>query len=112
MWWRRRKVQPERISPAVLNFALRVKLSGHAPVRQPLARQHPELTGAELDQCVAITESAYRRLGELFDSVSKRSHDVAHDNEVFHRFARAEIPWLSEHNSSRFFSQCVWSLLK
>ena len=111
MWWRRREQPKERISPAVMDAALRIKVREHVPVRQPLAQQHPELTDAELDQCVAIAESAYRRLGELFDSVSKRSSDLP-DFDVFFKFARAEIPWLSERNASGFFSQCVHSLLK
>ena len=111
MWWRRREQPKERISPAVLDAALRIKVRAHVPVRQPLAQQHPELTDAELDQCAASAERAYRRLGELFDSVLKRSGGFP-DFEVFFKFARAEIPWLSERNASGFFSQCVHSLLK
>ena len=111
MWWRRREQPAERISPAVMDAALRVQIREHVPVRPALAQQHPELTGAELDQCVAIAESAHRHLGELFDSVSKRPGKRP-DFEDFFQSARADIPWLSERNASGFFSQCVHSLLK
>ena len=111
MWWRRREQQKERISPAVMDAALRIKIREHVPVRQSLAQQHPELTDAELDQCVGIADSAYRRLGELFDSATKRSLEPSEFDDFF-KFARAEMPWLSEHNASGYFSQCVHSLLK
>src|SRR3954464_15360689 len=111
MWWRRSKKPEERISPAVLDAAFRIKLREHVPVREPLSRQHPELSDAELDECVAIIESTYRWLGELFDSLPRASGEIAPDGDVFRRSARG-VPWLSEGNASGYYSQCVWSLMK
>jgi hypothetical protein len=111
MWWPRRKVPRESLSPTMFDAALRIKVREHVTVRQSLSRQHPELSDAELDQCVSIAEAAHRGLGELFDSLLK-SDDGLPDSEVFHALAHAQIPWISQDNISGYFSQCVHSLLK
>jgi hypothetical protein len=101
----------EEILNVGLDLALEWGKDWLEPIQQRLAKKYPRLTEEELDGYNAVCRQAmdfsHSSVGDLADT---RGLDVPY--EEFVKLIRARLPWISDKNLSRAYSQGMYYIRK